>query len=156
MRAYEKLTRRSLTGFLFMMVACSGDNGGGTGVNNGDDGGSQDGDTRRHMLLQVTSGNPPRGGVFDVAIYDQVTGVRQVLGSSLPSGKFCTRNTLDASRRYIVEFYELPSRRCIIGVENVSLSSNPIWWAESCSGNASATVHMGVPPFSSATGCLGP
>ncbi len=66
MRAYEKSLTRSLIGFLLMMVACCGDNGGSTGVNDGDDGGSQDGDTRRHMLLQVTSGNPPRGGVFDV------------------------------------------------------------------------------------------
>ena len=115
----------------------------------------QDVDSRWHMLLSLTSGNPPRGGIFDVAIYDQATRTRRYLGTSLPNGKFCTLRPLDASTEYRVEVYELPSRRCLLWVKDVSGARNPIWWSDSCSATPIANIHMGVQPFPTQGGCWG-
>jgi len=116
--------------------------------------GSSSASSYRYLVFLVTSGNPPRGGPFRVAIYDQLTRDRIVLGGSDPVGNFSSLRVLDASKRYRVEIYLIPNSDCVMAFWDVSLATTPSLWTSNAQAAPTSSVHLGTVP-THANGCWG-
>ena len=111
--------------------------------------------TLKYLGFRITYGNPPRGGVFGVSVYDQNTRVRQELGSSLPSGDYITGSKMDSSKKYRVEIHTYPDRVCVMAFWDLSQSTTPELWKDNKSDKLIDGAHLGATPIP-AQGCWGP
>ncbi|MDP3992475.1 MAG: hypothetical protein Q8P79_03155 [Nanoarchaeota archaeon] len=108
----------------------------------------------KYMFFSVTHGNPPRGGFFDVGIYNQNTRVRWELGSTLLNGNYVTGRKLDASTKWRAEIYTHPDHVCVMAFWDISQNTTPWLWTDNQSETPIAGTYLGAPP-TPASGCWG-
>jgi len=112
------------------------------------------------LAFRVTCFDPStgsnRGVLVDVMIFDQKTGLRMELGSTLPDGDFCTLGFLDPSKEYRVEIYDLPGRNCVLAAWGFTFDNQPNMWVKKCGDPAPNSFHLGeCGNFFNESGCWG-
>jgi len=114
----------------------------------------------RYMTFEVTCGNPARGAVVGVSIFDESTQGRVLRGGTIPDGSFCSLTNMDTSKSYRIEIYELPQNTCVMILENITFVGDPIFWTSTWYGTVPppATLYLGgeLSGWSEASGNWGP
>lgn len=97
-----------------------------------DDHGDDDGGT---WNLQSRSGcylnGEKVGWVFQIQVFDEVTGSRVGSGNSDADGWFCLPG-IDVSHTYRHEWYDPATGDCLMWVKNLSLEQNAKWFGHTC------------------------
>ena len=110
----------------------------------------------KYLTFKVTCGPSSTPGIFDVAIFDQSTQKRLLLGGTGPDGRFITLNKMDASKKYRAEIYSLPNQDCALAFWDISLATTPGLWTDNPNAQPAQAAHVGSCSPAPSQGCWGP